>query len=76
MVEKKIQIVGWWVRCPIYPRQRVKYTITQIGTTVTCDAAADVARGILCKQSPARDVKLCRLDGFTIHRYPISTKPK
>jgi len=73
MVEKKITITGWWVRCPIYPRQRVEYTVTPTGTTITCDAAAGIARGTICKQSPARDVKLCALDGFSLRKYPFRT---
>ena len=76
MVEKKITITGWWVRCPIHPRQRVEYTITPTGTTVTCDAAADIARGVICKQSPARDVKLCALNGLTVRSYSFKTKPR
>ena len=76
MVEKKLHVTGWFVRCPIHPRQRVEFTITPTGTTVTCDAAANVARGILCKQSPARDVKLCALDGFTIRSYPFKANPR
>lgn len=73
MVEKKIIITGWWVRCPIFPRQRVEYSITPSGTTVTCDSAVAVAQGTICKQSPVRDVRLCRLDGFSLRKYPIRT---